>query len=87
MKTADTTSLVRQFHHYLSLVEHGESVQIRKRGRAVARLVPDCDFMSGNLAAELFRTHRADALDRAAADAIEEQIGKLDRETDDALAH
>ena len=87
MKTAESTQVVRSFHKYLSLVEHGESVRIRKHGRAVARLVPDRDFMSGKAAADLFRTYKPDKLDRAAADAIEENIAQLDREADDALAH
>ena len=87
MKIADSTAVVRQFHHYLSLAEHGESVRIRKHGRSVARLVPDTDFMSGKQAAELFRSHKADKLDRAAARAIETQIATLDHEADDALAY
>jgi antitoxin (DNA-binding transcriptional repressor) of toxin-antitoxin stability system len=87
MKIADSTTVVRQFRHYLSLAEHGESVRIRKHGRSVARLVPDSDFMSGKQAADLFRSHDADKLDRAAARAIEAEISRLDREANDALAH
>jgi Phd_YefM. len=87
MKIADSTTVVRQFRHYLSLAEHGESVRIRKHGRSVARLVPDSDFMSGQQAADLFRSHKADKLDRAAGQAIAAEISRLDREADDALAH
>ena len=87
VKTADSTAVVRQFGQFLSLVEAGQSIRITKHGRAVARLVPDHDFMSGKEAAALFRTHKADKLDRAAADAIADQIAQLDREADHALAH
>lgn len=87
MKIADSTVVVRKFRHFLSLAEHGESVRIRKHGRSVARLVPDADFMSGKQAADLFRSHQADKLERAAARAIELEISKLDREAEDALAH
>lgn len=79
--------MVRQFGQFLSLVEAGQSIRITKHGRAVARLVPDRDFMSGKEAAELFRTHKADRLDRATAKAVAEQIAELDREADDALGH
>ena len=81
------TRLARQLHEFLGRVEHGETVRIRKHGRTVARLVPDCEFMSGKRAAELFRNHKATAQDKAAADAIEYEIRKLDQEQDDALAH
>jgi antitoxin (DNA-binding transcriptional repressor) of toxin-antitoxin stability system len=87
MQIADSTTVVRQFRHYLSLAEHGECVRIQKHGRSVARLVPDSDFMSGKQAADLFRSHKADKLERAAAQAIETEIARLDREADDALAH
>ena len=87
MKTADSTAVVRQFGRFLSLVEAGQSIRITKHGRPVARLVPDGDFMSGKEAAVLFRAHKADKLDRAAADAIANQIAELDREADNALAH
>lgn len=81
------TTLARELHEFLSRVEHGETVRIRKHGRAVARLVPDYEFMSGKRAAELFRSHKATAQDKAAADAIEAEIRKLDQEQDHALAH
>ena len=87
MKTADSTAVVRQFGQYLTLVEAGQSIRITKHGRPVARLVPDRGFMSGKEAAALFRTYRPDKLDRAAADAIADQIAQLDREAEDALAH
>ena len=87
MKTADSTAIVRQFGQFLSLVEAGQSIRITKHGRPVARLVPDRDFMSGKEAASLFRTHKADKFDRAAADAIADQIAQLDREANDALDH
>jgi antitoxin (DNA-binding transcriptional repressor) of toxin-antitoxin stability system len=87
VQIADSTIVVRQFRHYLSLAEHGESVRIRKHGRSVARLVPDADFMSGKQAADLFRSHKADKLDRATALDIETEIARLDREADYALAH
>lgn len=79
--------MARAFHDYLGKVQHGETVIIRKHGRLVARLVPDRGFMRGKQAADLFRSHRAGRLDRQAADAIESEIAKLDREAEDALAH
>jgi antitoxin (DNA-binding transcriptional repressor) of toxin-antitoxin stability system len=65
-------------------VEHGRSIQVLKHGRAVARLVPDCDFIEGRRAAELFRDHAADP---AVADAIAAELKKLSQEEDDGLAH
>jgi len=50
----------------------------------VARMVPDCDFMPGQQAAELFRGHRADA---EAANAIASELRKLDLESENALDH
>jgi hypothetical protein len=67
------TAMARAFSSYLGKVEHGE--------------VPDSMFMSGRKAADLFRSHKAGKLDRQAADAIEDQIRKLDRESEHALAH
>jgi hypothetical protein len=43
--------------------------------------------MSGKQAAALFLSHQASEADKRAADAIEDQIQKLDQETDYALAH
>jgi antitoxin (DNA-binding transcriptional repressor) of toxin-antitoxin stability system len=73
----DATTVVRRFGRFLSLVETGKSIRIMKRGRVIARLVPDRGFMSGKHAAALFRTYKADTLDRAAADAIADQIAEL----------
>jgi antitoxin (DNA-binding transcriptional repressor) of toxin-antitoxin stability system len=87
MIEATATAMAKQFHDYLVRVEHGETVRVRKDGRAVARLVPDCEFMSGARAADLFRSHKADAEDKAAADAIAAEIRKLDAEGENALAH
>ena len=87
VKTADATVVVRKFGQYLDMVEAGQCIRITKRGRPVARLVPDRDFMSGKEAAELFRGYEADALDKAAAEEIARNIRQLDAETDDALAH
>ena len=78
------TDLARGLHEFLGKVEHGETVLIRKHGRAVARLVPDTGFMTGKSAAALFRSHVAD---NDAANAIEAEIRKLDQEAADALAH
>jgi hypothetical protein len=50
----------------------------------VARMVPDCDFMPGRQAAELFRGHPADA---EAANAIAGELRKLDLESENALDH
>jgi prevent-host-death family protein len=81
------TDMARAFSSFLGKVEHGETVVVRKHGKPIARLVPDSVFMCGRKAADLFRSHRAGKLDRQAADAIEDQIRKLDRESEDALAH
>ena len=81
------TDMARAFSSFLGKVEHGETVVVRKHGKPIARLVPDSVFMSGRKAADLFRSHKAGKLDRQAADAIEDQIRKLDREAEDALAH
>ncbi len=76
------------FPELLERVERGETVRILKHGRARARLVPDCDFMSGADFAKLFEGYQATALDRAAAEEIAANIAKLDAEmTDESLAH
>ncbi len=85
MKIADSTAVVGQFHRFLSMVEHGESVRIRKRGRAVARLVPDCDFMSGEDFARVFDSYKATDLDKAAADEIEQHLNALKRRSREKL--
>jgi len=82
-----TTHAVNQFHQLLNKVERGETVRIRKHGRASARIVPDCDFMSGKDFANVFVGYKATAQDKAAAAAIAANIAELDAETDHALAH
>ena len=47
--------MAKEFHEFLNRVEHGETVRIRKHGRAVARTVPDCEFITGRKAADVFR--------------------------------
>jgi len=84
MQKASATLVARKFSEFLGKVEHGRSIQVLKHGRAVARLVPDCDFMDGRQAAELFRGHSPDP---AAADAVAREIAKLNEEEDRALAH
>ena len=84
MQQANATLMARKFSEFLGQVEHGGSVQILKHGRAVARLVPDCDFMEGKRAANFFRNHSADP---AAAEAIAREIARLREEEDNALAH
>src|SRR5205807_9872548 len=44
---ATATAVARKFSEYLGKVEHGQSLQIVKHGKIVARLVPDCGFMDG----------------------------------------
>ena len=87
MIEATATAIARSFHEFLGKVQHGETVIIRKHGKAVARLVPDSHFMSGKRAADLFRSYKASEIDKKAADAIESEIAKLNQETEDALAH
>ncbi len=80
------TTLARELHEFLARVEHGETVRIRKHGRTVARLVPDCGFMSGKEFSRLFNGYKADALDKASANAIAANLAELDKDYD-ALAH
>lgn len=87
MKTADSTTIVRKFGRYLSMIEAGQSIRITKHGRPVARLVPDPGFMSGKEFAQLFAGYSADAVDKAVAKEIAKNIAQLDVEVDDALAH
>jgi len=56
MIEVSSTDAVNRFHHFLNEVSHGETVRIRKHGRPVARMVPDCDFMPGSDFAKLFNT-------------------------------
>ncbi|MHC1762748.1 MAG: type II toxin-antitoxin system Phd/YefM family antitoxin [Verrucomicrobiia bacterium] len=87
MKTADATTVVRQFGRYLGMIEAGQSIRITKHGRPVARLVPDPGFMSGKEFAQVFASYRADAVDKATAKEIAKNIAQLNAEVDDALAH
>ena len=41
MKTATVRELRNQYRHVLSFVEAGEEVAISKRGKVIARLVPE----------------------------------------------
>jgi antitoxin (DNA-binding transcriptional repressor) of toxin-antitoxin stability system len=84
MIESTAANMARHFTEFLAKVERGETIRIRDRGRMVARMVPDCDFMPGQQAAELFKGHRADA---DAADAIASELGKLDLESENALDH
>ena len=87
MITVTATEDVNSFHQLLELAAQGETVRILKHGRAQARLVPDCDFMSSQEMARLFAGYQADALDQAAADAVTLNIQALDQEADETLAH
>ncbi len=84
MKTATATMAARNFSELLGEVEHGQSIQILKHGRPVARLVPDCGFMDGKRAAALFAGHSPDP---EAADAIETELARLKQQEENALAH
>jgi len=84
MKRATATAVARKFSEYLGKVEHGQTVQIVKHGKVVARLVPDSGFMDGKRAAALFTDHVADP---ETANAIEQELTRLKKEEDDAMAH
>ena len=84
MQKASATLMARKFSEFLSKVEHGRSIRVLKHGRTVAHLVPDCDFMEGCRAAEIFEGNPGDS---AAADAIEKEISRLRQEEENALAH
>ena len=84
MTTVTATEAVRDFSVLLGLVEHGQTVQIVRHGRPVARLTPDCGFMSGQKVAALFRDHQPDP---EAAEAIAANLRRAKEEEDDALAH
>ncbi len=84
MIESTAANMAKNFAEYLAKVEHGETIRIRDQGRMVARMVPDCDFMPGRRAADLFRGHRADA---EAADAIASELRMLDLESENALDH
>ncbi len=88
MKTADSTTVARQFGQFLNLAEAGQSIRITKHGRHVARLVPDRDFMPGKEAAAFFAGHKADGLDRQAANEIEKNIAVFKKHArEKILAH
>jgi len=76
--------MARKFSEFLSKVEQGRSIQVLKHGRTVARLVPDCDFISGGAAAQFFEGHTPDPL---VADAIEMELSRLKAEEENDLAH
>jgi antitoxin (DNA-binding transcriptional repressor) of toxin-antitoxin stability system len=82
MIESTAANMAQHFADFLAKVERGETIRIRDQGRMVARMVPDCDFMPGQQAAELFKGHRADA---EAADAIAGELRKLDLESENAL--
>jgi antitoxin (DNA-binding transcriptional repressor) of toxin-antitoxin stability system len=84
MIESTAANMALHFTELLAKVERGETIRIRDQGRMVARMVPDCDFMPGQQAAELFRGHRADA---EAANAIASELRKLDLESENALDH
>ena len=84
MIESTAANMAQNFTEFLAKVERGETIRIRDRGRMVARMVPDCDFMSGQQAAELFRGHRADA---EAANAIAGELRKLHLESENGLDH
>ena len=79
MIESTATSMAQHFSEFLAKVEQGETIRIRDQGRMVARMVPDCDFMPGKEAAELFKGHSADP---QAADAIANELRMLDFESE-----
>jgi len=87
MITVTATEGVNSFHQLLERVAQGETVRILKHGRARARLVPDCDFISSREMEQLFASHQADALDQATADAVAANIQAFDQEQDETLDH
>ncbi len=84
MIESTATNMAQHFSELLAKVEHGETIRIHKQGRTVARMVPDCDFIPGQQAADLFKGHRPDA---ETANAIASELKKLDREFENALDH
>jgi antitoxin (DNA-binding transcriptional repressor) of toxin-antitoxin stability system len=61
MIESNGANVAQHFTEFLAKVERGETIRIRDHGRMIARIAPDCDFMAGQQAAELFLGHRADA--------------------------
>jgi len=84
MIESTAANMAQHFAEFLAKVEGGETIRIRDQGRLVARMVPDYDFMPGQLAAGLFSGHRADA---EAANAIARELRKGDLESENALDH
>ena len=84
MIESTAANMAQNFTEFLAKVERGETIRIRDQGRMVARMVPDCDFMPGKEAAELFSGHQADA---EAANAIASELRMLDQESENALDH
>jgi antitoxin (DNA-binding transcriptional repressor) of toxin-antitoxin stability system len=82
MIESTAANMAQHFTEFLAKVERGETIRIHDQGRVVARMVPDCDFMPGPQAAELFRGHRPDA---EAANAIASELNKLRLESENAL--
>ncbi len=82
MIESTAANMAQHFTEFLAKVERGETIRIRDQGRMVARMAPDCDFMPGKQAAELFRGHQADA---EAANAIAGELRKLHLESEDAM--
>ena len=50
MIEATASDMARAFHEFLDKAQQGETVLIRKHGKAVARLVPDSDFRPPDIA-------------------------------------
>ena len=87
MIEVSTSQTINDFHKLLKLVDRGESIRITNHGKARARIVPDFGFMSGAEFSQVFDGWKATSLDQAAADEIEKNIGALNREEENALAH
>ncbi len=83
MIEVSSTDAVSRFHHFLNEVAHGETVRIRKHGRAVARMVPDCDFMAGADFAKLFNTP---GLDAATAKEVSANVASMKERSREKLA-
>ena len=84
MIESTAANMAQHFTELLAKVQRGETIRIRDQGRMVARLVPDCEFMPGPQAAELFRGHRPDA---DAANSIASELRSLGQESENALDH
>jgi prevent-host-death family protein len=84
MIESTAANMARHFTELLDKVAHGETIRISSEGRTLARMIPDCDFMPGPQAAQLFQDHRADS---ETADAIATELKRIDREAENALDH